>query len=101
MDVALETLAVTAQLAPVVGITATTSGQGYFEVAAEGGLFAFGDATFQGSMGGKHLNRPIVGTATDRYWEVASDGGLFALGAPFAGSTGGQVLNAPVVGMAA
>jgi len=31
------------------------------EVASEGGLFAFGDAAFYGSMGGQHLDEPVVG----------------------------------------
>ena len=47
--------------APVVAISDTPDGQGYWEVAADGGLFAFGDAGFYGSMGGKPLNAPIVG----------------------------------------
>ena len=74
-------------------------------MASDGGLFAFGDAAFYGSMGGQPLNEPIVGIAATPdgggYWEVASDGGLFAFGdAKFYGSMGGQPLNEPVVGMA-
>ena len=65
-------------------MTATPTGNGYWEVASDGGLFAFGSAQFYGSMGGQPLNAPIVGmTATptgNGYWEVASDGGLFAFG---------------------
>jgi hypothetical protein len=81
------------------------SGTGYDLGAADGGIFAFGDAGFYGSMGGQHLNAPVVGiTATpdDRgYWEVASDGGIFAFGdAGFYGSMGGQRLNAPVIAIA-
>ena len=69
--------------------------RGYWEVASDGGLFAFGDAPFHGSMGGQPLNKPIVGIAATPdgkgYWEVASDGGVFAFGgapswAPWAGS---------------
>ena len=77
---------------------------GYWIAAADGGIFAY-DAPFFGSMGGKALNRPVVGIATDPntggYWEVGSDGGLFAFNAPFHGSMGGQPLNKPVVGMVA
>ena len=29
--------------------------------ASDGGVFAFGDAAFEGSLGGTHLNKPIVG----------------------------------------
>ncbi|HVX23290.1 MAG TPA: hypothetical protein VHB02_18255 [Acidimicrobiales bacterium] len=77
---------------------------GYWEVASDGGLFAFGSAQFYGSMGGKPLNQPVVGmTSTadkEGYYEVASDGGLFAFGdAAFYGSMGGKPLNQPVVGM--
>jgi len=47
-------------------------------VASDGGIFSFGDARFQGSMGGRPLNEPIVGIsaddATGGYWLVASDG---------------------------
>ncbi len=77
---------------------------GYWEVASDGGIFSFG-APFYGSMGGQHLNAPIVGMAEDPtsggYWEVASDGGIFSFGAPFYGSMGGQHLNAAIVGIAA
>jgi hypothetical protein len=91
--------------APIVGIDATTDGNGYWLVASDGGVFSFGDAPFYGSMGGTALNRPIVGiTSTPSgkgYWLVASDGGVFAFGdAQFEGSVGGQPLNAPMVGMA-
>ncbi len=36
---------------------------GYWLVAADGGIFNFGDAGFYGSTGGHHLNQPIVGMA--------------------------------------
>ena len=70
-------------------------------------MFAFGDATFYGSMGGAHLNAPIVGIAAaptgNGYWPlVGSDGGVFAFGgARFYGSIGSAHLNAPIVGIAA
>ena len=44
-------------------MAATPDGKGYWEVASDGGLFAFGDAGFYGSMGGHPLNQPIVGLA--------------------------------------
>ncbi len=81
--------------------------QGYWSVASDGGIFTYGPgATFEGSMGGRHLNAPIVGMAATPggagYWEVASDGGIFSFGnAGFHGSTGSLRLNAPMVGMAA
>jgi hypothetical protein len=92
-------------VAPLVGVQATASGHGYWQVASDGGVFAFGDASFYGSMGGKPLNKPVVGiTATPTghgYWEVASDGGVFAFGdASFYGSMGGKPLNGEMVAMA-
>ena len=90
---------------PVVGMAATPDGRGYWLVASDGGIFAFGSATFRGSAGGTHLNRPVVGMAATSsgqgYWLVASDGGIFSYGdAAFHGSTGGTPLNQPIVGMA-
>ncbi|HVB92931.1 MAG TPA: polysaccharide deacetylase family protein [Acidimicrobiales bacterium] len=92
--------------APVVGMASTPSGQGYWLVASDGGMFAFGDAQFSGSTGGIALNKPVVGMAATPdgkgYWLVASDGGIFAYGdAQFNGSMGGTRLQAPVIGMAA
>ena len=91
---------------PVVGMAATPDGRGYWEVASDGGIFAFGDAHFYGSTGAFPLNRPVVGMAATPdgrgYWLVAADGGIFAFGdAHFYGSTGAIHLNQPVVGMAA
>ena len=81
------------------------SPQGYWFVAADGGIFAFGNAPFFGSTGNLRLRQPIVGMAASPsgkgYWLVAADGGIFAFGdAPFFGSTGNIRLNQPIVGMA-
>ncbi|MHB8593109.1 MAG: hypothetical protein ACYDB3_02080 [Acidimicrobiales bacterium] len=78
---------------------------GYWQVASDGGIFAFGNLPYCGSMGGTVLNQPVVGMAgtpdAGGYWLVASDGGVFAFGdAAFQGSMGGTPLNKPVVGMA-
>jgi len=48
---------------PVVGMTATPSGNGYWLVASDGGIFTFGDAGFYGSEGGQPLFEPVVGMA--------------------------------------
>ena len=90
---------------PVVGMAQTPDGAGYWLTAADGGVFAYGDAGFYGSTGNLTLNKPIVGMAATHdgkgYWFVASDGGIFAYGdAPFYGSTGSLTLNQPIVGMA-
>jgi hypothetical protein len=84
-------------------MAATPDGHGYWLVASDGGVFAFGDAQFFGSTGGTALARPVValisGPGGGGYWLVASDGGLFNYGdAAFAGSMGGTPLAAPVVG---
>jgi hypothetical protein len=73
-------------------------------VAADGGIFNFGDGAFHGSTGNRKLNRPVVGmqrTASgDGYWFVATDGGIFSFGdAQFCGSTGRMRLNFPIVAM--
>jgi hypothetical protein len=49
--------------APVVALAPTADGYGYRMAAADGSLFVFGDAGYAGSMGGRPLNRPIVGLA--------------------------------------
>ena len=41
----------------------TPDSGGYWEVAADGGLFSFGDANFFGSTGALALVAPIVGMA--------------------------------------
>jgi hypothetical protein len=82
------------------------TGQGYWLVASDGGIFTEGNAVFYGSTGAIHLNKPIVGMAATPdgmgYWLVATDGGIFTEGdAVFYGSTGAIHLNKPIVGMAA
>jgi hypothetical protein len=86
-------------------MASTPSGRGYWLVAADGGVFAFGDAGFFGSMGSTRLNSPITAMASTPsgrgYWLVAADGGVFAFGdAGFFGSMGGVALNSPVTAMA-
>ena len=68
-------------------------GNGYWLVAADGGIFNYGGAQFFGSTGAQKLNKPIVSMASTPdgggYWLVASDGGIFNYGdAKFFGSTG-------------
>ena len=89
-----------------LGASVNCSSQpGYRMAASDGGVFSFCEP-FYGSMGGQHLNAPIVGMAATHddhgYWLVASDGGIFSYGdAGFHGSTGSLHLNKPIVGMAA
>ena len=86
--------------APIVGGAVLPNGKGYYLVAEDGGVFAFGQAPFKGSMGGTKLNKPISGMALDPdgsgYWLVATDGGVFSFDARFAGSMGATRLNQPI-----
>lgn len=83
---------------------AVSVNSGYWMASAEGGVFAYGGASFFGSAVPFKPNKPIVGLAqtpqNKGYYLVASDGGIFAFGdAKFHGSMGGSPLNKPMVGM--
>jgi hypothetical protein len=80
-------------------------GGGYWMVGADGGIFNYGSAQYDGAPVGS-LNAPVVGMAATPdgggYWLVAADGGIFNYGdAPYLGSAGSITLNSPIVGMAA
>ena len=87
--------------APIVGMVPSVSGHGYFMVASDGGVFAFGDAHFAGScpgIGG------CVGSAVSvmpdstgkGYWLVTNLGAVYAFGdAQFYGAPAAQ--SVPVV----
>ncbi len=110
--------------APIVGVAANPSGAGYWLVAADGGIFNFGDAGFYGNpytygitglSGSRPLAAPIVGMAATPdgrgYWLVAADGGIFNFGDAgfygnpytlgYSGLSGSNPLSSPIVGMAA
>ena len=104
-DLCASDLSAIALNGPIQSSIPTPTGKGYFMVGSDGGVFAFGDAVFRGSMGNVKLNQPVqslVPTRTNQgYWLVASDGGIFAFGdAAFHGSTGAMTLNKPIVNMA-
>ena len=91
----------------IVGIASTASGNGYWLVGSDGGVFSFGDAKFFGSMAGHSLNKPIVAIVAtadgNGYWLIGADGGVFAFGdavAPSWNPLPGETLNAPIVGAA-
>lgn len=84
-----------------VALTGTPDGDGYWLAQADGGVFAFGDAGFYGSLPALKITPtvPIVGMAATPdgrgYWLVGSDGGVFAFGdAPFLGSAPGVGFSA-------
>jgi hypothetical protein len=90
-----------------VGLAATPNGQGYWMVASDGGIFAFGNARYDGSVPGQGLtaSTPVVGmgaTPSGRgYWLATSDGALYAYGdAASLGSLRAVNLAAPIVGLA-
>ncbi len=70
----------------VAGCVPDNAPTGYWLAGSDGGVFSYGDARSTGSMGGKHLDAPIVGMASTPdgrgYWLVASDGGIFASATP-------------------
>jgi hypothetical protein len=83
--------------APVVGIVPDPDGHGYWNVASDGGVFAFG-APFRGSLpaiiSADKLAAPVNGMVTygNGYLLVAGDGGVFTFSnLPFAGSAAGTV----------
>jgi hypothetical protein len=87
---------------PIAGIAPTADNGGYWLVAKDGGVFAYGDASYVGSLpaagigpvgasSGHHLSASIVGIVPTPdgkgYLMVAKDGGVFAFGnAHFEGS---------------
>ncbi|MEM9609022.1 MAG: PQQ-dependent sugar dehydrogenase [Actinomycetota bacterium] len=86
----------------VEALIPSPSGQGYRIVGTDGRVIAYGDASFDGSMGSVDLNLPIVDAFADAdgegYLLVAADGGVFNFDADFHGSTGSIDLAAPIVG---
>ena len=49
--------------APIIALAPTSSGNGYWLLGRDGGVFSFGDARFFGSTGGRRLNAPIISIA--------------------------------------
>jgi hypothetical protein len=89
---------------PLVGMATTPTGNGYWLLAADGGIFSYGDAAFYGSTGNLHLVSPVIGFSPTRdghgYWLFAADGGIFSFGdATFHGSLGATPHTNPIVGM--
>ncbi|HEY3943058.1 MAG TPA: IPT/TIG domain-containing protein, partial [Acidimicrobiales bacterium] len=84
--------------APIVGIVPSASGSGYFMVAADGGVFAFGDAAFEGSCPGiGGCSGTAVAVTPDAsgkgYWLVTATGHVYAFGdAPYYGAPGPQTV---------
>ncbi len=83
--------------APIVGMVPSSDGRGYFMVASDGGVFAFGDARFEGSCPG--ISGGCSGAAVavvpdasgNGYWLITQTGNVYTFGdAPFYGTPGAQ-----------
>ena len=71
--------------APIVGMVPSADGAGYFMVAADGGVFAFGDAKFEGSCPGiGGCSGAAVSVMPDAsgngYWLVTATGHVYTFG---------------------
>ena len=71
--------------APIVAMVPSSDGAGYFMVAADGGVFAFGDARFAGSCPGiggcSGAAVAVMPDATGKgYWLVTVTGNVYAFG---------------------
>jgi hypothetical protein len=84
--------------APIVGMVPSYDDGGYFMLAADGGVFAFGDAQFEGSCpslagGCSGAAVAVMPDASGRgYWLVTATGNVYAFGdAQYLGAPGGQV----------
>ena len=87
--------------APIVGMVPSIDDGGYFMVASDGGVFAFGDAHFAGSCPGiGGCSGSAVAVMPDHsgngYWLVTSTGNIYTFGdAPYFGAPGhGTVTSA-------
>jgi hypothetical protein len=87
--------------APIVGMVPSIDDGGYFMVASDGGVFAFGDAHFAGSCPGiGGCSGSAVAVMPDHsgngYWLVTSTGDIYTFGdAPYFGAPGhGTVTSA-------
>ncbi len=82
--------------APIVGMVPSADGGGYFMVASDGGVFAFGDAQFAGSCPGiggcKGAAVSVLPDSTGGgYWLVTQTGNVYTFGdAPYFGAPGPQ-----------
>jgi hypothetical protein len=83
--------------APIVGMVPSYDDGGYFMVGADGGIFAFGDAQFEGSCpslagGCSGTAVAVMPDASGRgYWLVTATGNVYTFGdAPYLGAPGSQ-----------
>ncbi len=82
--------------APIVGVVPSVDDKGYFMVGSDGGVFAFGDSSFEGSCPGiGGCSGAAVAVAPDAsgrgYWLVTATGHIYTFGdARYLGAPGPQ-----------
>jgi hypothetical protein len=82
--------------APIVGVVPSSHGGGYFMVASDGGVFAFGDAHFAGSCPGVGgcagaAVAVLPDASGNGYWLITQTGNVYAFGdASYYGAPGNQ-----------
>jgi len=75
---------------PVVAVTGTVDGKGFWAVTRTGSVFAFGDAVFHGPTAPLDPAAPVTAVTVDPagrgYWLAGADGGVYTFGPPFYGA---------------
>jgi hypothetical protein len=88
---------------PIVAMAATGDGAGYWLIAADGGVFSFGDARYAGSLPGSHIAEHAValarGTSTG-YLVATSVGHVYGFGTPASGGPADRGSRSPTVALA-
>ena len=90
---------------PIVATASDFAGRGGVRVGSDGGVYAYGDVPFQGSLAHTHLTKPITAVAVtpagDGYILVGADGRVYPFGKTSSyGSLQGRRLASPVVAAA-
>ena len=71
-------------VAPIVALVPTPDRKGYWLIGADGSVYPFGDAKYEGGAGGKVRPDPVVAAAATPdgrgYWLVTSSGQVMAFG---------------------
>ncbi|HVW33660.1 MAG TPA: hypothetical protein VHL53_14065, partial [Acidimicrobiia bacterium] len=87
---------------PIVGLAPSPTGRGYWFVASDGGIFAYGDAGFFGSAANGNPV-PVVGMAATKsgmgYRVARADGSVIPFGNAASGGGLSGTLASPVVGI--
>ncbi len=87
-------------------MAATPDGLGYWLVASDGGVFAFGDARFYGREATGKTAPTIVGIAPSPYgrgyWLAGAKGQVYGFGsAPYEAPSSTKAPSAPIVAISA